>query len=303
MREKVIDNPIDRAPLRQIPQMEHFIASEGFRFHLLPPGLIQMRSCNITAVIDVNLNAVEHLWAWCTDRPERYPLPADSLGFIPPEGDFYLEVENNLPGFLVELEPQFWTDGRNDPRYDPLASRLESLTVPFLDYEHHPVAANLGRAGIEVLRQSAEDHEEADALTLEGIALALLALVQARLLLEENVPPVRSNGALGQNKQALVTEYVEAHLDETVLVGDLARLAYMSSSHFTRCFSATMGVSPARYITERRVERAKLLLRDPRLSLAHVAYACGFGGQAHFTRVFRAATGKTPGQYRVLLSH
>jgi AraC family transcriptional regulator len=55
---------------------------------------------------------------------------------------------------------------------------------------------------------------------------------------------------------------------------------------------------PHRYITLRRVERAKALLRETRRSLSEIALDVGFGNQSHFTQVFHSATGQTPSQFR-----
>ena len=40
------------------------------------------------------------------------------------------------------------------------------------------------------------------------------------------------------------------------------------------------------------------MLRDPDLSLAEIASACGFASQAHFSRAFKQATGRPPGSWR-----
>jgi transcriptional regulator GlxA family with amidase domain len=47
-----------------------------------------------------------------------------------------------------------------------------------------------------------------------------------------------------------------------------------------------------------RVEAAQRLLRNPGLSIAQVASACGFADQSHLTRVFSARTGTSPARWR-----
>jgi AraC family transcriptional regulator len=59
-----------------------------------------------------------------------------------------------------------------------------------------------------------------------------------------------------------------------------------------------MGMTPHQYVIQQRIERARILLRDPSLSISEISLACGFTNQSHFTRLFRKHTGVTPKTYR-----
>jgi AraC-like DNA-binding protein len=63
-----------------------------------------------------------------------------------------------------------------------------------------------------------------------------------------------------------------------------------------RAFSAVFGLPPHRYLTGRRIDRARRLLLTGQ-PIASVAAAVGFHDQAHFTRHFAALVGTTPGRY------
>jgi AraC family transcriptional regulator len=54
-------------------------------------------------------------------------------------------------------------------------------------------------------------------------------------------------------------------------------------------------------VLQRRVERAKELLRDPRMSLTQISLETGFSDQSHLANVFRRLQGVTPSRYRALL--
>ncbi|MDT1062613.1 helix-turn-helix transcriptional regulator [Paracoccus sp. CPCC 101403] len=58
-------------------------------------------------------------------------------------------------------------------------------------------------------------------------------------------------------------------------------------------------MTPHAWITERRVGRARHLLRGA-MPIAQVAFACGFSSQSHLTRAFRKLAGRTPAEYRAL---
>ena len=58
------------------------------------------------------------------------------------------------------------------------------------------------------------------------------------------------------------------------------------------------GIGPQRYIIQRRLERAKRLLRRTHLPIALIAQEVGFADQSHLTQMFRREVGVTPGRYR-----
>lgn len=95
-----------------------------------------------------------------------------------------------------------------------------------------------------------------------------------------------------------VLDHIEAHLGEDTRLHRLAALAQLSPRHFAALFKQSTGLSPHRYVLQRRIERAKELLRDRRRSVAEVGYALGFPSQAHFTTMFRKLIGTTPAAYR-----
>jgi AraC family transcriptional regulator len=95
-----------------------------------------------------------------------------------------------------------------------------------------------------------------------------------------------------------VRDYIEANLDEDLTITDLANLIPMSQFHFARAFKSAIGESPHRYVTQRRIEQAKVLLSVTKLPVAEVAYRVGFSNQSHFTAQFRKVTGTTPKHYR-----
>jgi AraC-like DNA-binding protein len=92
--------------------------------------------------------------------------------------------------------------------------------------------------------------------------------------------------------------FVDANLDGDLAVSDLAAACSLSPSHFSRAFSASMGVPPHRWLVRCRIERSKALLLGSVDRLSHIALACGFVDQSHFTRVFVRYVGESPGRWR-----
>jgi AraC family transcriptional regulator len=97
-------------------------------------------------------------------------------------------------------------------------------------------------------------------------------------------------------KQAL--DYINDNLDRELRLADIALSLRMSPFYFARSFKQSMGIPPYQYLTQRRIDRAKLLLSNSSLSILEIVQSIGFRTQSHFTRVFREYTGTTPKQYR-----
>jgi AraC family transcriptional regulator len=95
-------------------------------------------------------------------------------------------------------------------------------------------------------------------------------------------------------------DFVDANLADDPSISRLAAACGLSSGYFARAFKQTTGLSPSRWLTRRRVERAKELLQDPGRALAEIAQLCGFADQSHFTRVFSRSEGYSPGRWRRL---
>ncbi len=78
----------------------------------------------------------------------------------------------------------------------------------------------------------------------------------------------------------------------------LAAVALLSKFHFHRLFTATYGITPAMYLSERRIERAQDLLRATNLTVTEVCYAVGFSSLGSFSSRFRQIVGETPSEFQ-----
>jgi transcriptional regulator GlxA family with amidase domain len=91
---------------------------------------------------------------------------------------------------------------------------------------------------------------------------------------------------------------INAHLEEELSLEQLAHECKLSVTHFAKAFARSTGISPHRWLMQRRVDVAKDLLLTTDSSLVEISLKCGFSDQSDFTRVFAEATGETPGRWR-----
>ena len=93
-------------------------------------------------------------------------------------------------------------------------------------------------------------------------------------------------------------EYIRQNYDHKLSLDDIAQHVYLSRSYLSSLFREEAGQTLFSYINQVRVEKSKLFLMDPSISLASVAAMCGFEDQSYFTKVFRKITDLSPKQYR-----
>ena len=116
---------------------------------------------------------------------------------------------------------------------------------------------------------------------------------------ESSLPSeTRIRGGLPDWQQKKLIQYIDEHLAEDVSLSSLARLVHLSPYHFSRVFKQSFNTPPHRYLTRRRIERAKSLLAARQLSVTEIGLNVGFSETSSFTSAFRKVTGETPTDYR-----
>jgi two-component system, response regulator YesN len=113
----------------------------------------------------------------------------------------------------------------------------------------------------------------------------------------------RSAAGPGSPLSALVIAYVEEHLAEEISNEILSAVFRYSPNYLGQLFKKEAGVSISEFVTRRRVEEAKRILREERLTVSEVAYRVGFNDNHYFCTVFKRQTGVTPREYRTSAPH
>jgi AraC family transcriptional regulator len=105
--------------------------------------------------------------------------------------------------------------------------------------------------------------------------------------------------ALAPRLARRVARHIDENLDRSLPLGELASLAGLSNSYFSRAFKGAFDETPHAFILRRRVARARAEMLGSEEPLAQIALACGFADQAHLARIFRRETGSAPSAWRL----
>jgi AraC-like DNA-binding protein len=95
-------------------------------------------------------------------------------------------------------------------------------------------------------------------------------------------------------------DLMDRHYSEPIDLGRLAAEAGWSRFHFARSFKAVFGETPRAYLTRRRIERAKDLLRSANLTVTEICMLVGFSSLGSFSARFTEIVGVAPTAYREL---
>ena len=175
----------------------------------------------------------------------------------------------------------FWNeilaDGGPVP-FSPLASLPASQTV-----------LSLARAMVSEVENGAPTGR----LFAESLSLALLQFVVER----SPVSSVAVRGSMSGTDRRRIARYIEDNLHRDVSLSELAGIAALSRRHFSTLFRNAFGVSPHRYLIERRLVRGARLLQTTNIDIAELALGLGFSSQSHFSSAFRKRFGVSPRSY------
>ena len=95
-----------------------------------------------------------------------------------------------------------------------------------------------------------------------------------------------------------IADYIDRNLGEELTLSALAQKCFYNPSYFSRVFKEHFGTSLTEYINKRRMDRAKKLLCEGKLSVEEIAYRVGYPSKSSFYRVFTRLTGTTPAEYK-----
>ena len=169
--------------------------------------------------------------------------------------------------------------------YDKFSYAREAITLRALDYLLKPYEAQ------ELILSV----EEALNLYERSGGMPQHQLPVSRDNLDEEEPAAQRIGLVREN----IERYIRKHYTSELSMQDVARAMNYSEAYFCKLFKQCFRVNFSAWLNEFRVEKAKEMLLQTRLSIREISLACGYTDANYFARVFKRITGKTPSEYRI----
>ena len=143
------------------------------------------------------------------------------------------------------------------------------------------------------LKAEMEAHYPSGRLYTDSLAVSVASRLVSTYSSVAQRTITKSGGLDGRRFKQTLT-YIEDHLSEDLSLSRIAALTGVSPSHFKTLFRESAGVPVHQYVIQRRIERAKDLLMQDKLSIAEIALATGFSHQSHLARHMRRSVGLSP---------
>lgn len=100
-----------------------------------------------------------------------------------------------------------------------------------------------------------------------------------------------------------IIKYIDQNLYNKLSLTEMANYVNLSKYHFCRVFSESFNTTPMTYLTKKKIEESKRLLRTTHLKLSEISHELGFSDQSHFSKTFKSLEGISPLNYRKLVEH
>ncbi len=169
-----------------------------------------------------------------------------------------------------------------------------------------PVPELRFRCGIEdplitVLVESLEKHlrSPSENGTLYADEMADTLALHLMRMYGRGAPRLNDSGGLSRSVLDRCIDRLHASVIDGISLQHLADEARLSRTYFADAFRKATGKAPHQYLSQIRLEYARGLLTHSGISIADIAFRCGFSSQAHLTTAFRKAFGKPPRRYRL----
>ena len=243
----------------------------------------------------------------------RHSVPAGSYLLVNHHAEGFVEIESrtSVKGICISLAPELLMEA--------VASHLEPgaaqpdwsldrfFTTPdFFENQYSAERTSAGRM-LRHLEQTMGNWPRTSPWRDFSPLTREICFDLAGRIVADHVPVIRQLQAIRSVKPATrkdllrrVTrgrEYLDAHFSEPLDIATVARAACLSEYHFFRLFRAVYGLSPYRYLLQRRLETAAARLSDGRTTVAGVAADCGFADVQAFSKAFKSRMGVSPGAF------
>lgn len=144
----------------------------------------------------------------------------------------------------------------------------------------------------DFIAESLNQHLSKETLLLNLSTLVTHEIIRTVVDYETNIVSDSDNIIINET-----IKFMNIHYDKEISVDDLATVAQLSKSHFSKLFSQSMKISPMEYLKTLRLQNGKKMLLSKQLSVTQISQQCGFNSPSYFTKLFKDMFDETPKEF------
>lgn len=266
------------APPRAPPQNEPVrrLTVQGWLIELLPRQRYDVSYIADRPAIGFAFEAQAGTHAIASDRFYPFRTRPNSLAYVPPGCDVFSSSRTGGEYLRVVNLEHRQTDG--------------AVEQPFNDViDPFAVTAAQRLRSLLLMQTQASCLFETEIATL---------MKRIEYVLQGNRPHEARGRCMTPARLRRIDDVIDAGIASTISIRTMAESVNLSEGFFIRAFRAAVGQTPHSYVIDRRVARARELLRTSRHDLREIALATGFSSHAHLSSTFRQRLGISPSRLR-----
>lgn len=196
---------------------------------------------------------------------------------------------NNFSLVLIDIDLKKDKDGVDLGKY-----LLDKDTIPFIYVTSHSDKITLDRVretrpyGYIVKPFNPEDLKNTISIVLNNYRHRNIDVIRHKEVLSDDIPFII--------KQTI--KYIDENITEKIIISDLVKLTRWESQHFNRLFTKYMGITPYRYVVDKKINKVKIMLTETSIPIIQISFEFGFKSHSNFCHIFKKVTGKTPQGFR-----
>jgi AraC-like DNA-binding protein len=201
------------------------------------------------------------------------------------------DIYEDMDLLNIHFEPRLlWEHTENTELLSLFAARCKNFSNRFSDDD------GVLRRGIMILEKELTDKDICCAVSAKCVLFFLLIhMIRTYDCVEADKILVPQYSVTKSLKKSI--QYINDNLSEKLTLKQLSEVACMTPTYFSSVFKKFNGVSPWKYITIKRVERAIEMLKSTDMTKLEIAQRCGFSSSSNFYKAFVSVTGKKPNDY------
>ncbi|WP_020410558.1 helix-turn-helix domain-containing protein [Hahella ganghwensis] len=252
-----------------------------FRTEALELTLLPRRCYNASYTPEVSVIgfAFEHqrgVHSFASDRKLDFFAHPNSLAYVPAGCDVYSTSDIGGEYLTLTFDKAFWGEA-------------------FPQYRFNNAISQSAIKNAYKVRNRLLSNTPVCSLEMEDCALSLYEAVSEEF--DSNNEQNRFSRYMTGYRLKFICNYIDDNIDNPLSIQELANTLDLSSGFFSRAFKACLGKSPHDYIIDRRIYKARSMMKSAK-DLSSIAYASGFSSHAHMSYAFKRRLGLNPAQLR-----